>query len=69
MVQKQGVSIGIQAGDDLIKLANDRVMLLERQRHMFYASGGTLGGGDNYGKMDGSFSPVPRHAKNALIGK
>ena len=37
---------------------------------MFYGSGGgTLGGGDSYTRVGGSFSPVARHPKNALIGR
>ena len=40
-----GIEIGVQAGDDLIKVTMDRVKLLEKQRHMFFAP---TAAGDKY---------------------
>ena len=34
------VDQGVQAGDDLIKLAMDRMKLVEKNKHMFFGSGG-----------------------------
>ena len=40
-----GIEMGVQAGDDLIKVTMDRVKLLEKQRHMFFAP---TAAGDKY---------------------
>ena len=35
-IKGAGIDIGVQAGDELIKVANDRVRLIEKSRHMFF---------------------------------
>ena len=61
-----GVEVGVQAGDDLIKVTMDRVKLLEKQRRMFFAP---TAAGDKYNHMDGSFSPSTKHRKNPVVVK
>ena len=60
------MDIGVQAGDDLIKVTMDRVKLLEKQRHMFFAP---TAAADKYSHMDGSFSPSAKHRKNPVVVK
>lgn len=62
----RGVDIGVQAGDDLIKLSMDRVKLIEKQRHMFFAP---TAAGDRFSKIDGTFSPSGKYRKNPVVMK
>ena len=54
-------------GDDLIKVAMDRIKLEEKSRHMFYAKDG--GGADRVTVMDGSLSPQGKHRKRPVVMK
>ena len=55
----------MQADDELIKVAMDRIALMEKNKHMFYGSSGRAqhGSGDINIRVDGSFSPVPKQSK------
>ena len=65
---KQGVEIGTQAGDDLIKVSMDRVRLIEKSRHMFF--GNQTNSADKNYQMGGTLSPSGgKKAKNALVMK
>ena len=57
--------MGVQADDDLIKVAMDRIALMEKNKRMFYGNSSRAhnGSGDINIRVDGSFSPVPRHSK------
>ena len=59
-----GIDVGVQAGDDLIKVSMDRVKLLEKQRRMFFAP---TAAGDKFSQMDGTFSPSGKHRKNPVV--
>lgn len=58
----QSAEVGVQAGDDLIKAALDRVRLLEKNKHMFFA-------GDSFYGASGNFSPAVKPNRSALVMK
>ena len=62
-----GVDIGVQAGDDLIKVTMDRVRLQEKQKQIFMARDTSAPGGDKYIKPGGVFSPMAKHNKNSVV--
>ena len=45
------MDIGVQAGDELIKVSMDRVRLLEKQKQIFLARDTSAPGGDKYIKL------------------
>lgn len=56
------MEVAVQAGDDLIKAAMDRALLLEKSKHMFYA-------GDQFFGQDGSFKASVKPNRSALVMK
>ena len=42
------MDVGVQAGDDLIKVTMDRVKLQEKQKQIFLARDTSAPGGDKY---------------------
>lgn len=62
-------TVGVQAGDDLIKVAMDRIKLMEKNKRMFYGSPGRSqnGSADRFTHLDGSFSPAPKHSNSRVV--
>jgi len=65
--------IGVQAGDELIKVTMDRMRLMEKNKRMFYGGDDSRArapqnnlSGDLFTNMDGSFSPAPRQTTNLV---
>ena len=61
------MDVGVQAGDDLIKVTMDRVKLQEKQKQIFLARDTSAPGGDKFIKPGGVFSPMAKHNKNSVV--